>query len=167
MYLEDILLGHASEIGSYTFTEEDIIAFARKYDPQPFHIDKDAAAAHEFGGLVASGFHVGSIWMKLMIASRDKVLQEIAERGEDPQRQSGGGSPGFLNMRWHKPVRPGDTVAYSNTTLKHLDLGRRKDLGILQSKSIGTNQHGEVVFSYIGQGLFPRRPLGEIHERDD
>ena len=159
MYLEDVPLGRTTEIGSYTFTEEDIVSFARKYDPQPFHIDKSAAEAHEFGGIVASGFHVGSVWMKLMIASRDNELREIAEHSEDPPKSGGGASPGFLNMRWHKPVRPGDTISYSNTTLDTVELGRRKDLGILRSKAIGTNQHGEIVFSYIGQGLFPRRPV--------
>ncbi|TNE57995.1 MAG: MaoC family dehydratase [Alphaproteobacteria bacterium] len=158
MYLEDIPLGTTAELGSYTFTEEDIIAFATKYDPQPFHIDPVAAKAHEFGGIVASGLHVGCIWMKLMIASRDRTTHEVATHSEDPPPRAGGASPGFLDMRWKKPVRPGDTITFFNTTLAHKDLGRRKDLGILQSKSVGINQNGEEVFSYVGQGLFPRRP---------
>lgn len=158
MYLEDVPIGEILHVGSYTFTEEAIIRFAEKYDPQHFHLDAEAAKSHEFGGLVASGLHIGCIWMKLIIGSRDKMMREYAERGEDPPSHSGGASPGFLNMRWIKPVRPGDTISYSNRIVGIKDLGRRKDLGILHTKIVGQNQNGEKVFSFDGQALYPRRP---------
>lgn len=77
MYWDDVEMGKTLELGSHTFTEEDIISFAKKYDPQPFHTNPQAANSHEFGGIVASGFHTGAIWMKLMIAYRQKILAEI------------------------------------------------------------------------------------------
>ncbi len=156
-YFEDVPLGETTEIGSYTFTEEDIITFAKKYDPQPFHVDPEFANSHEFGGLVASGFHTAAIWMKLMIAMRDELTTEIAEH-EEEARPRGGASPGFLKMRWPNPVRPGDTIAFANTTHKKIELRSRQDVGILQTKTIGRNQDGKVVLSFIGQGLWPRRP---------
>lgn len=158
MFFEDVILGETIEVGSHTFTEEEIITFAKKYDPQPFHIDPEAAKSHEFGGVVASGFHTGATWMRLMIAWRGKMLEEAKARGEEPNVRTGGASPGFLKMRWHGPVRPGDTISFSNTTWRRVELGSRSDLGIIQSRSKGVNQKGELVFSFIGQGLYPRRP---------
>lgn len=158
MFFEDVVLGETFETGSYTFTEEEIIAFAKKYDPQPFHVDPQAARSHEFGGIVASGFHTGAIWMKLMIERRKKMLDEARARGEEPETRTGGASPGFLKMRWHGPVRPGDTITYTNTTWRRVEMKSRQDIGIIQSRSKGVNQKGELVFSFIGQGLYPRRP---------
>lgn len=158
MFFEDVVLGETFETGSYTFTEDEIIAFARKYDPQPFHVDPEAAKSHEFGGIVASGFHTGAIWMKLMIARRKTMLDEARARGEEPETRTGGASPGFLKMRWHGPVRPGDTITYSNTIWKRVEMKSRSDIGIIQTKTKGVNQEGELVFSFIGQGLYPRRP---------
>lgn len=158
MYFEDIVLGETTEVGSWTFTEEAIISFGKKYDPQPFHTDPEAAKSHEFGGLVASGFHTGAIWMKLMIGNRQKAVEEIRARGEEPEGGSAGASPGFLKMRWLGPVRPGDTITYSNTSSGLIELKSRDDVGIVQTKTRGVNQRGELVFSFIGQGLYPRRP---------
>lgn len=158
MYFEDVELGETFEVGCWTFTEKEIIDFARKYDPQPFHIDPEAARSHEFGGIVASGFHTGAIWMKLMIANRQKMLEDMRERGEEPEGGSAGASPGFLKMRWHGPVRPGDTITYSNITSGRIELKSRSDVGIIQTKTRGVNQRGELVFSFTGQGLYPRRP---------
>lgn len=158
MYWEDVPLGEEMTAGSWTFTEEEIIAFAKKYDPQPFHIDPKAAAAHEFDGIVASGFHVGSIWMKLMIGNRIKAAKASPPKSDDGEAPTAAGvSPGFKKMRWHLPVRPGDTLTYSSTSWRKVPMGSRKDIGIVQSKSVGINQRGEIAFSFIGQGIYPRR----------
>jgi len=159
MFWEDVPLGEEVSVGSWTFTQDEIIAFAKKYDPQPFHIDLEAASSHEFGGIVASGFHVGSIWMKLMVENRIKAAPKApaATSGGAKPASSAGVSPGFKKMRWHLPVRPGDTLTYSSTSWRKINMGSRKDIGIVQSKSVGINQHGEVAFSFIGQGIYPKR----------
>ena len=102
LYWEDLQPGEALEIGSHTFTEEEIIAFARQFDPQSFHIDPAAAKNSFFGGLIASGWHTCAIAMRLMV---DKYVARSASLG----------SPGLDNIRWLAPVRVGDTVAYRRT----------------------------------------------------
>lgn len=160
IYWEDADLGVTRELGTWTFTEEEIIQFAKLYDPQPFHTDPVFAASHEFGGLVASGFHVTSIWMKLMIESRHDEMKDVPKTGEtnDNRSSAAGISPGFKKLRWLKPVRPGDTLSYSTTSWRRVPMGSRTDVGIIQSKSQAVNQHGEMVMTFIGQGLMPRRP---------
>ncbi len=154
IYFDDIPIGAFSDLGRYTFTEENIIAFAKLWDPQPFHIDPDAAKDSMFGGLVASGWHVTCAWMKLMVAEREKAAKE---RGAV---YAGGVSPGFLDLKWRAPVRPGDTLHYTSITVEKLDLQSRPTFGILRSENIGTNQDGVKVFSFIGQAFMPRRPEG-------
>ena len=95
MWFEDVPLGGKATLGSYTFTEENIVAFAKKYDPQPFHIDKEAAARSPYGGLIASGWHTALIWMKLMIAYRHARVAAGAE-----QTQENFVSPGFRELKW-------------------------------------------------------------------
>ncbi len=155
MYLEDIPLGVKSDLGSYTFTEDEIITFAKEWDPQPFHTDPEAAKASIFGGLVASGWHVTCIWMKLMVAARFSAAHA------DNEKQGAGVSPGFLDLKWLGPVRPGDTIHYTSTTHGKIELKSRPDMGILQSFNEGINQDGVRVMSFIGQGMMRRRPKGE------
>lgn len=152
MYLEDIPLGETRKLGNYTFTEENIIAYASQWDPQPFHTDPVAAEQSQFGGLVASGWHVACVWMKLMVGSRKKQWEEHG------QAYGGGVSPGFEKMRWIAPVRPGDTVTYTTTTREYLLLKSRPNFGILISDNEGFNQRGEKVFSFVGKAYMPRRP---------
>lgn len=157
-WFEDIETGTVSELGSYTFTKEAIITFAEKYDPQPFHLDEEAAAKTHFGGLVASGWHTAAIWMKLMIAARQNAPEERVEPAPDGRSApKGGPSPGFLDMKWLKPVRPGDKLTYRSTVIEKIDLKSRPLLGIVRSRNEGINQTGELVFSFIGQGLIERR----------
>lgn len=162
MYFEDVVIGTQTQTGSWTFTEEEIISFATKYDPQPFHIDPEAARSHEFGGIVASGFHIGSIWMKMTVEGMAKAYADRKAKGGAPSEgdggQAAGVSPGFKKMRWHKPVRPGDTITYTSTISGKVPMGSRTDIGIIQSKTRGVNQHGDLVFSFIGQGIYPKRP---------
>ncbi len=152
-YFEEIEIGATMEVGSHTFTEPEIIAFAEEYDPQYFHVDPVKAKDGLFGGLVASGFHVGSIWMKLTIAYRDRAAKNQSSDDQQPS----GVSPGFLDMRWPIPVRPGDTITFTNTIAEKIDLKSRPNLGIMRSRNVGINQHGEAVFSFTGQALIARR----------
>ncbi len=156
MWFEDFRIGARMDLGSYTFTEEEIIRFAKKYDPQPFHIDPEAAKAGPFGGLVASGWHTGATWMKLMIR-----LRQTTPRPKGDDSPQGGPSPGFFDMRWPNPVRPGDTVTYSAECVERVTLKSRPGWGIVRHRNEGFNQKGEMVFHFIGQGLMPRRAPGE------
>ena len=152
MWWEDIELGVTTQLGAYTFTEAEMIRFSRAYDPQPFHIDPEAAKASFYGGIIASGWHVAAGWMKLMIASSQK---RAAEPGE---RRTGGVSPGFLNLRWIKPTRPGMTLHYDSTTHEKIALKSRPDLGLVRSLNMAVDDNGETVMSFTGQGFWPRRP---------
>ena len=152
-WFEDIEIGTRTELGSHTFTAEEIIAFAKKYDPQYFHIDPEAAKEGPFGTLTASGWHTSATWMKLMIAKRQATPAD--ENGRKPP--AGGPSPGFLEMKWPTPVRAGDTISYSTEVIEKLDMKSRPGWGIVRSRNTGVNQHGETVMSFIGQGLIERR----------
>jgi acyl dehydratase len=152
MWFEDVVLGEKRDLGTYTFTEEAIIAFAKKYDPQPFHIDPEAAKHSLFGGIIASGWHTAAVWMKLAMASR----KSDAESGRMTARS--GVSPGFENMRWLKPVRPGMTLRYSLTPIEKVDLKSRPELGLIKNLAEARDETGELVFSFTGKGLMARKP---------
>lgn len=156
-YFEDRHIGEIYELGSHTFTKDDIIAFAKKFDPQPFHLDEEAGRKSLFGGLAASGWHTAAIWIRQFVAYRQRIERQIAERG-DPVAQYGP-SPGFRNLRWLKPVYPGDTLTFLGRTAGKIDLKSRPDRGILQTESQARNQRGEIVFSIVGQILAERREL--------
>ncbi|MCW5605104.1 MAG: MaoC family dehydratase [Burkholderiales bacterium] len=156
-WFEDIEIGAHTELGPYTFTEEEIIRFAKKYDPQYFHIDAEAAKAGPFGGLTASGWHTTATWMKMMIRSRTGRDDPPDETGRKP---AGGPSPGFLDMKWPNPVRPGDTITYSSTVIEKIEMKSRPQWGIIRSRNIGINQHGQTVLEFTGQGMIERRNPG-------
>lgn len=156
LYFEDVVLGAKTNLGSWTFSEADMIRFARAYDPQPFHVDPVAAAASHFGGLVASGWYTAAIWMKLVIAHRQRMAAEHPNP-LPPTGQAAGVSPGFLDLRWLKPVRPGDTLHYATTPVARVDLKSRPELGLIRAQNTAHNAQGELVMSFIGQGFYPRR----------
>jgi len=157
-WFEDIEIGRVVELGSHNFSTEDIIRFAKKYDPQPFHTDPEAAKDTHFGGLVAAGWHIAAVWMKLMIGARSS-MPEVEETPAPDGRTAprGGPSPGFFDLKWIKPVRAGDTITYRCTTTEKVDLKSRPYQGIIRSLNEGFNQEGILVFSFIGQGLIERR----------
>jgi acyl dehydratase len=157
LYFEDVVLNVKTELGSWTFTEDDIIRFARAFDPQTFHIDPVAAAASPYGGIIASGWHTASIWMKLVIAHRERILAQYPDLKARPG-QAAGVSPGFLDLRWLKPVRPGDTLTYATTPIERVDLKSRPELGLIRALNTAHNEAGELVMSFKGQGFYPRRP---------
>jgi acyl dehydratase len=150
-YFEDLVMGGRLELGSYNFTEEEIIRFARQFDPQPFHIDPAAARASHFGALVASGWHTVAVWMKLMVEGR-------ASREAEGERSAFGPSPGFRNLEWLAPVYVGDTLAYSTTLTDKIDLKSRPEWGIVRSRNEAVNQKGVVAMRFIGQAFCLRRP---------
>jgi acyl dehydratase len=154
-FFEDIVVGQRREIGSFTFTAEDIKQFARQFDPQPFHLDEEAGRKSLFGGLAASGWHVGSVCMKLLVADGQRQSKEAAARGEEVAVW--GPSPGFRELRWIKPVLAGDTIAFSSEVETMRISEKRPGWGIVQARNTGVNQRGEVVFSLLATAFVPRR----------
>jgi acyl dehydratase len=154
-YLEDLLIGETEELGSYTFMADDIIQFAKRFDPQRFHVDPEAAKDSLFGSLCASGWHTASIWMKLMVAHREHVRAEALARGERPARL--GSSPGFTSLKWLKPVYAGDTITYRSTITDKRVSASRPGWGLVFHHNTGVNQHGEEVFSFDGAVFWERR----------
>jgi acyl dehydratase len=142
---DDLQAGQVHELGSRTVTEEEIVAFARQWDPQPFHVDPEAAKESPFGGLIASGWHTGAMWMRLYV---DSLL------GGD----GGMGSPGIEELRWLAPVRPGDTLQGRLTVLDATPSGRRPDRGSVRIRGEMVNQDGITVMSMVSWGHFRRRP---------
>jgi len=144
-YLDDFTPGETQSLGTRTITAEEIIDYARDYDPQPFHLDEEAAAKTPFGGLVASGWQVGAIAMRLLV---DNLLSGAASLG----------SPGLDKVQWRKPVRPGDTLTMSGKVLQVIPSRSKPDRGVLMSRYEMHNQRGELVYVAEGAGMFGRRP---------
>jgi acyl dehydratase len=126
-------------------THDEIVAFARQFDPQPFHTDAEAARHTLYGGLLASGWHTAAILMRLLW---ETFLRDAASLG----------SPGVDEIRWLKPVRPGDTLRARFTVVEARASRSRPDRGVVRSFSEVFNQHGEVVMTLRGLGMFARRP---------
>jgi acyl dehydratase len=154
MWFEEVPLGETITLGSYTFTEENIIAFARRYDPQPFHVDQHAAARSPYGGLIASGWHTAAVWMKLMMAYRHDALAAGAA-----DTQANYVSPGVREIRWLRPVRPGMTLTYTNTPSAKLDWPSRPQYGLLEGENEAHDQDGMLVYSFINRVLILKRPI--------
>jgi len=149
-YFEDIEIGSKRNAGSHTFTADEIIRFAKKYDPQPFHIDAEAAKTGPFGGLVASGWHTVSMWMKLTLESRQLD-------GNPGSTVRAGVSPGFEDLRWLRPVRPGTTLFYTSEVVEKVVLKSRPEWGLVKSRNEARDGSGELFMSFIGKGFVARR----------
>ena len=146
LYWEDFKVGETIELGSHTFTEEEIIAFATQFDPQSFHTDPEAAKHTFYGGLIASGWHTCCIAMRYMVQNYIS-------------RSASMGSPGVDNVRWLKPVRPGDTITFRRMILESRASESRPGAGLVKSSSQAVNQNGETVLTMEGWGMFGRRPV--------
>jgi len=157
-FFEDMEIGVRREVGSFTFTAEQIKTFAAQFDPQAFHLDEEAGRKSLFGGLAASGWHVGSVCMKLMVADGQRLMKEAAARGEEIAVW--GPSPGFRELRWIKPVLAGDTISFSSVIESKRTSEKRPEWGILQSRTSGINQRGEQVYSLLATAFVPRRNAG-------
>ncbi len=141
---EDLVVGSTVEVGSYTFEPDDIKAFAQRYDPQPFHLDEEAAKASPFGGLVASGWHTCSVFMSLL----------IKKLGPDSTSM---GSPGIDSIRWLKPVRAGDTITMHQKIHDKRVSESKPDRGIVSTEWIGINGSGETVITVHSKVIFGLR----------
>jgi acyl dehydratase len=154
-FFEDLEIGARREIGSFTFTAEAIKKFAAQFDPQRFHLDEEEGRKSLFGGLAASGWHVGSVCMKLLVANGQRRMQEAVARGE--KIAIWGPSPGFRDLRWLKPVLAGDTITYASEVASKRTSEKRPEWGIVEARNTGTNQRGELAFSLLATGFVPRR----------
>ena len=143
-YFEDYIPGHVYEFGEITVTEPEIIEFARQYDPQYFHIDPARAAASEFGGIIASGWHTVSLVMRLYV---DHYLSHVASLA----------SPGVEEVRWPNPVRPGDTLRVRVTILEARPSRSKPDRGIVRAQLEAINQRDELVLSMTAVSILGRR----------
>jgi acyl dehydratase len=157
-FFEDIEIGMRREVGSFTFTAETIKKFARQFDPQRFHLDEEEGRKSLFGGLAASGWHIGSVCMKLMVADGQRLIREAQARGE--KIAVWGPSPGFRELRWIKPVLAGDTVSFATEVETRRSSEKRPEWGIVQARNTGTNQRGELVYSLLATAFVPRRNTG-------
>ena len=154
-FFEDIEVGRRRELGSFTFTAELIKTFAAQFDPQRFHLDEEAGRQSLFGGLAASGWHVGSVLMKLLVADGQRQASEAVARGE--KIAVWGPSPGFRELRWIKPVLANDTISFASEVYSLRTSEKRPEWGILQARNTGANQRGEPVFSILATAFVPRR----------
>src|SRR3984893_1666479 len=154
-FFEDIEIGRRLDVGSFTFTAGDIKKFAAQFDPQAFHLDEEAGRKSLFGGLAASGWHVGSAGMKLLVADGQRQASEAAARGEPVAIW--GPSPGFRELRWIRPVLAGDTIHFASEVESLRTSEKRPEWGIAQARNSGTNQRGEPVFSLLATAFVPRR----------
>ena len=157
-FFEDLQVGQRRELGSFTFTAELIKKFAAQFDPQAFHLDEEAGRNSLFGGLAASGWHVASVCMKLLVADGQRQAAEMAARGE--KVAIWGPSPGFRDLRWLKPVLAGDVVSYASEVETLRTSEKRPEWGIVQARNTGTNQRGELAFSVLATAFVPRRNAG-------
>jgi len=133
------------ELGSVVVTEDDIIDFARRFDPQPFHVDPEAAVDSPYGGLIASGWHTCALYMRLLY---DGMIHDSSSQG----------SPGMEELRWSAPVRPGDRLTARYTVEDATPSATRPGRGTVLFRSEMLNQDGVVVLSMRGRGLYGRRP---------
>ena len=150
-FWEDLPVGTTLDIGSITVDRDEVIEFASKYDPQPFHLDEDAAAKSMFGKLSASGWHTCAMAMGVMVRG---FLHESSSLG----------SPGLEQIKWLKPVFPGDTLTLTQTITESRPMASRPDVGLTRTLWKMFNQHGDQVLLMDGYGMFRRRVPGAAAE---
>lgn len=147
-YFEDIEVGATASFGSYPVTRDEVVAFAEKFDPQPFHLSDEAAALTHFGRLSASGWHTAAMTMSMVVANLKA------------HRQAGLGSPGIDELKWLKPVYPGDTLRCETEVLEKRQSASRPEMGIFKSRMTVFNQHDVAVMTFVSNGLVATRPNG-------
>ena len=133
LFFDDIEVGYRSRVGTYTLTESEVVEFASTWDPQPFHIDKDAASASIFGGLTASSLHLFAICTRLFFDHEDRI-QILAMLGKEA-------------IRIPNPARPGDVLTYATECIQKKPSSSRPDRGVITLKDTLTNQHGQAVLT--------------------
>jgi acyl dehydratase len=154
VFFEDFEIGETIILGAYKFEREAMIAFARRYDPQPFHLDEIAAKTSIYGSLIASGWHTASAFMRCFVDWLDKQRRESEALGD--VLPAVGVSPGIGDLRWPAPVRIGDTVTYSATVLSKRAI-HRPGWGLITRRNIGLNQQGVEVLNFTSMVMTARR----------
>lgn len=144
-YLEDLVVGEVLRFGHYEVTREEVIDFARKFDPQPFHLDDAAAAKTHFGRIAASGWHSGAMSMAMLVEHFNAVGHQ------------GLGSPGIDELRWLKPVYPGDTLRMTWEVLEVTPSRSKPDRGSIRTRTEMFNQHDECVMRILARSMVARR----------
>lgn len=145
MFYEDLVVGTVEHFGAYQVTREEVVDFASKYDPQPFHLSDEAAAQTHFGRLSASGWHTCAMVMAMMVAHwRGREMASL-------------GSPGIDELRWKKPVYPGDTLSCESELLEKRRSASRPEMGLTRTRTTVYNQHGDVVMTHIANGMIRTR----------
>ena len=147
-YFEDIEIGTVARFGAYQVTREEVMDFASKYDPQPFHLSDEAAAQTHFGRLSASGWHTCAMVMSIIVENLKN------------NKQAGLGSPGVDELRWLKPVYPGDTLRCETEVFEKRQSQSRPEMGIFKSRMTVFNQNNVAVMSMVSNGLIATRPKG-------
>ena len=145
-YFDDIHVGDVTVFGDYDVTREEILEFARKYDPQPFHLSDEEAAKTHFGRLAASGWHTAAMTMAV-------IARHVVEH-----KQAGLGSPGIDELRWKKPVYPGDTLHVRGRILEKTPSRSRPEMGSFRTGTNVTNQDDQLVMTFTSIVLVRRRP---------
>jgi len=146
IYFEDLKLGTETYFGSYEVTREEVLEFAHKYDPQPFHISDEEAAKTHFGRIAASGWHTTAMTMAV-------VARHVVEH-----RQAGLGCPGIDELRWRRPVYPGDTLHVRGTIMEKTPSRSRPEMGSFRTHTSVTNQDDQTVMTFTSIVLIRRRP---------
>ena len=146
LYWEDLEPGTETEFGSYHVTREEVLEFAHKYDPQPFHLSDEAAARTHFGRIAASGWHTAAMTMRVIVDALSR------------QPQAGLGSPGVDELRWLKPVYPGDTLTMRGLIVDKTPSRSKPELGTIRTRTTVTNQDGVDVMTFTSIVLMQRRP---------
>ncbi|MEM7043071.1 MAG: MaoC family dehydratase [Pseudomonadota bacterium] len=147
LFLEDLEAGQIFELGSRSLSEEEIIAFAQDYDPQPFHIDPEAASATIYGGLIASGWQTACVFTRLFV---DGLLSRSVAMG----------SPGLDELRWLKPVRPNDRLDARVEVIETRPSRSKPDRGLARLRCVVADQSGDDVLTFVANILFQRRETG-------
>jgi acyl dehydratase len=143
-YFEDVQVGDVMRFGHYEVTREEIIEYARQFDPQPFHLDEEAARASMFGGLIASGWHTGAMFIRMVVEHMTPV-------------HATSGAMGFDDLKWIRPVRPGDVLSVESVIREKSESRSRPDRVTVKIESRISNQRGEVVMSLVSLVIYLRR----------
>ena len=155
LYLEDFSVGQRFTSATHQIDADQIKAFARQFDPQPFHLDEEAGRQSVFGGLAASGWHVAAVYMKLMVADLQRRTAERAARGEADVPS--GPSPGFRELKWLKPVLAGDTLRYGSELISKRESASRPEWGLIFAHVTALNQRDELAFTFMASAFVARR----------
>ena len=151
-WFEDLPVGEFHVFGSYTFSEKEIVDFGRKYAPNVYHTDPEAALDTIYRGLIASGWHISAVWMRMMV----DYMERFATGVRDGRRNGAG--VGFQDVKWIKPVRRGHTLTFTYEIIEKDEKVVRDRWGIIRSRNEAFNEYGELVFSFVIDILAERRP---------